>query len=162
MGHLDQWQHFAERIGSEEKRDAMKNLAHPSFFRVFDLLLGTTNPGLKLSLWSHNGVSWERERHSFMGATHGQTIEIFTLRRNGKRGWSVIIVKEYWWVGKESKPVKAVRWAKPVEGQRTDILTWFRAEEAGLDRRLFVREKAAASRAEYDHTPETDDYEVDE
>jgi hypothetical protein len=162
MGHVDQWQPFAERIGRKAGRDAVKNLAHPSFFRVFDLLLGTTNPGLKLSSWSHNGVSWERERHSFTGPTHGQTIEIFMLRRNGKRGWSVMVVKEYWWVGKESKPVKTVRWAKPIEGQRADILTWFRAEEAGLDRGLFVREKATASRAEYDHTLETASYEINE
>jgi hypothetical protein len=114
----------------------MKSLARPSFFRVFDLLLGTTNPGLKLSSWTHDGVSWERERHSFTGSKHGQTIEIFTLTRLGKRGWSVMIVKEYWWVGKESRAVKAVRWAKPIDGERGDIMNWFRAQEAGLDRRL--------------------------
>jgi hypothetical protein len=126
----------------------MKNFAQPSFFRVFDLLVGATNPGLKLSSWTYDGVVWERERHSFTGATHGQTIEIFTLRRLGKRGWNVMIVKEYWWVGKENKPVKAVRWAKPIEGQRIDIMNWFRAQETGLDRRLIARERSTASQAE--------------
>jgi hypothetical protein len=116
----------------------MKSLAQPSFFRVFDLLLGTTNPGLKLSSWTRDGVEWERERHSFMGPKHGQTIEIVTLTRPGRRGWSVMIVKEYWWVGKESKAVKSVRWAKPIEGQRCDIMNWFRAQEAKLDHRVFV------------------------
>jgi hypothetical protein len=123
----------------------MKSLARPSFFRIFDLLLGTTNPGLKLSSWTHDGVAWERERHSFMGAKHGQTIEIFTLTRPGKRGWSVMIVKEYWWVGKESKAVKALRWAKPIDGQRTDILSWFRAKETELDRRLTVGSASPAT-----------------
>ena len=116
----------------------MKSLARPSFFRVFDLLLGTTNPGLKLSSWTHDGVTWEHERHSFMGTKHGQTLEIFTLTRPGKRGWSVMIVKEYWWVGKESKPVRALHWAKPIDGQRVEMLNWFRAKEAELGRRMTV------------------------
>ncbi len=110
----------------------MKNLAHPSFFRAFDLLLSTTNPALKLSSWSHEGVSWERERHSFTGPRHGLTIEIITLMRPGKHGWSLMIVKEYWWVGKESKAIKALRWAKPIYGQRGDIMQWFRLQESSL------------------------------
>jgi hypothetical protein len=116
----------------------MKSLSHPSFFRVFDLLLGTTNPTLKLASWSHEGIGWERERHSFMGPKHGQTIEIVTVTKAGKRGWSVMIVKEYWWVGKDRKAAKSVRWAKPIEGQRSDIMNWFRAQEARLDRRAVV------------------------
>jgi hypothetical protein len=126
---------------------AMKTMARPSFFRVFDLLLGTTNPGLKLSSWAHDGVKWERERHSFTGPNHGQTIEIVTLTRPGKRGWSVMIVKEYWWVGKESRAVKAARWAKPIDGQRNDIMNWFRAQEAALDHQLVVGDASLTSRA---------------
>jgi hypothetical protein len=34
----------------------MKTFASPSFFRVFDLVLSGTNPGLKLSRWSGDGV----------------------------------------------------------------------------------------------------------
>ena len=114
----------------------MKSFAGASFFRVFDLLLGKTNPSLKLSSWTHDGTTWERERHSFMGPKHGLTIEIVTLTRSGRRGWSVMIVKEYWWVGKESRAVKSVRWAKPIEGQRTDIMNWFRAQEAEIGPQL--------------------------
>lgn len=113
----------------------MKSLARPSFFRVFDSLLSTTNPGLKLSSWTQDGVAWERERHSFAGASHGQTIEIVTVTRPGRRGWSLMVVKEYWWVGKENKPVKALRWAKPIDGQRTQIIEWFRGQEAALTSR---------------------------
>jgi hypothetical protein len=123
----------------------MKSMAQPSFFRVFDLLLGATNPGQKSSSWTHDGVSGQRERHSFAGPLHGHAIEIVTLCRPGKRGWSVMVVKEYWWVGKQSKAVKALRWAKPIEGQRSDIMSWFRAQEAALDRQL------KAGRASPDH-----------
>jgi hypothetical protein len=112
----------------------MKSMAQPSFFRVFDLLLGTTNPGLKSSSWTHDGVRWQRERRSFAGPTHGQTIEIVTLCRPGKRGWSVMVVKEYWWVGRQNRAVKALRWAKPIDGQRNDVMSWFRAQEAALVR----------------------------
>ena len=56
-----------------------------------------------------------------------------------------MVVKEYWWVGKESKAVKALRWAKPIEGQRTDILSWFRAKETELDRRLTVESASPAT-----------------
>jgi hypothetical protein len=135
------------RIGSDEaaKDHAMKSWGQASFFRVFDLLLGATNPGLKLSSWRHDGVAWERERHSFSGPKHGLTIEIVTLTQTGKRGWCFMIVKEYWWVGKESKAVKAVRWAKPIDGQRSDIINWFRAQEASLDRQLAVGRSAAAT-----------------
>jgi hypothetical protein len=114
----------------------MKSLAQPSFFRTFDLLLGATNPGLKHSSWTRDGVAWERERHSFTGPKHGLSIEIVTLTRPGRRGWSIMIVKEYWWVGKESKAVKSTRWAKPIEGRREDIMHWFRAQESALNREL--------------------------
>ncbi len=132
----------------------MKSLARPSFFRVFDLLLGTTNPGLKLPSWTYDGIAWERERHSFTGATHGQTIEIVTVTKPGKRGWSLMIVKEYWWGGKESKALKALRWAKPIEGQRSDIMAWFRAQEAVLDRRL------ASNRSRTSGTADASDVEI--
>jgi hypothetical protein len=126
------------------EQTTVKSFARPSFFRVFDLLLGTTNPGLKQSSWAYDGVTWERERHSFMGPKHGQTIEIFTLTRPGKRGWSVMIVKEYWWVGKESRAMKAVRWAKPIDGQRNDIMSWFRVQEVGLNHHFVVGDASLA------------------
>lgn len=125
----------------------MKSLAQPSFFRVFDLLLGATNPGLKLSAWMRDDVAWERERHSFTGPKHGLSIEIITLTRPGRHGWSIMIVKEYWWIGKESKAVKSTRWAKPIEGTRNDIMNWFRAQEGALDRKLVASKAPIAARA---------------
>jgi hypothetical protein len=116
----------------------MRSFARPSFFRVFDLLASVSNSGLKLSKWTHDGVDIERERHSFTGPQHGLSIEIFTLTRAGRRGWTLIVAKEFWWVGNEGRPIKATRWAKPVAGERADIMAWFRAQEAMLDRQLAV------------------------
>jgi len=121
----------------------VKNLAHPSFFRLFDLLVSLTNPGLKRSHWTHDGVHFERERHSVMGPRHGLVIEIFTLTRPGRRGWSLMVIKEYWWAGEESKALKNLRWARPTGGQRADILSWLRAQDAKIGRQLFVEVDAA-------------------
>ena len=57
----------------------MKSLVRPSFFRVFDLLLSTSNPGLRRARWIHDGVEFERERLSFAGPSHGLTVDIVTL-----------------------------------------------------------------------------------
>lgn len=111
----------------------MKNLAHPSFFRIFDLLLGAGNPGITLSSWTDRGVSWERERHSFTGPKHGLSIEIITVQRSGRHGWGLMVVKEYWWAGPENKALKSLRWVKPVTGRPSDILGWFRAQEDSLN-----------------------------
>jgi hypothetical protein len=124
---------------------AVKNFAQPSFFRLFDLLVSLTNRGLKRSHWTHDGVEFERERHSAMGPRHGLTIEIFTLRRAGRRGWSLMVVKEYWWAGEESKALKNLRWAKQTSGQRADILTWLRAQDAKIGRQSLIEETNAAS-----------------
>jgi hypothetical protein len=112
----------------------MKSLQRPSFFRMFDLLLSTTNPGFKVSRWTHDGVEFERERHSFNSPRHGLTIEIFTLTHSGRRRWSLMVTKEYWWAGTESQAFKNQRWARPLSGQRGDLFAWLRAQEAALER----------------------------
>jgi hypothetical protein len=112
----------------------MKSFAHPSFFRLFDLLLSLTNPRLKHSHWMHDGVEFERERHSVMGPKRGLAIEIFTLMRPGRGGWSLMVIKEYWWIGEESRALKNLRWARPISGRREDILSWLRMQEAKVGR----------------------------
>jgi hypothetical protein len=121
---------------------AVKNFAHPSFFRLFDLLLSLTNPRLEHSQWTHGGVQFERERHSVTGPTHGLVIEIFSLTRPGRRGWSLMVIKEYWWAGKESKALKNLRWARPTSGKRGEILAWLRAQEAKIGSQLFAKANA--------------------
>jgi hypothetical protein len=126
-----------------ERERAVKNFAHPSFFRLFDLLLSLTNPRLEHSQWTHAGVQFERERYSVTGPKHGLVIEIFTLTRPGRRGWSLMVIKEYWWAGKESKALKNLRWARPTSGKRSDILAWLRAQEAKIGRHGFIDETGA-------------------
>jgi hypothetical protein len=121
----------------------MKTLAQPSFFRALDLLLSTTNPGLKQARWTHDGVEFERERHSFSGPKHGLAIEIVTLTRPGRRGWSLMVTKEYWWAGPDNKAFKNLRWARPVIGRRNDMLDWMRAQDAALDRALAASRRVA-------------------
>jgi hypothetical protein len=112
----------------------MKNFVSPSFFRLFDLLMSTHNPGLKRSHWILDGVECARERHSYTGKINGFVVETFTFTRAGRRGWTLMVVKEYWWVGEETKALKTLRWARPTGGRRSDIITWFRDQETALDR----------------------------
>jgi hypothetical protein len=112
----------------------MKSFASPSFFRLFDMLTSTTNPGFKHARWSFDGVDCEHERHSFTGRAHGFAIETFTLTRPGRRGWSLLVVKEFWWMGEASDAARITRWARPAGGRRGDIIAWLRAQESTLAR----------------------------
>jgi hypothetical protein len=113
----------------------VKSLARPSFFRVFDLLVSQGNPGLKRSHWTHAGAEFERERHSFTSPRHGIVIDIITVTLKGRRGWLLMVTKEYWW-GPDDKPFKNLRWARPLGGQRADLFAWLRAQEAALEQSL--------------------------
>jgi hypothetical protein len=135
----------------------MKSFARPSFFRLFDLLLATSNPGLKLSRWTYDGVEFERERHSVMGPKHGLAIEIFTLTRAGRRGWRLMVTKEYWWAGEESKALKSLRWARPTSGQRGDIMSWLRTQEAALERAMPHEDRSKSTAANVDVTDDATD-----
>jgi hypothetical protein len=115
----------------------MKSLARPSFFRLF--------------------VDFERERHSVMGPRHGFVIEITTLTRPGRRGWSLMVIKEYWWAGEESKALKNLRWARPTSGQRGDILSWLRAQEAKIGHRGFLEDDATTDADDTPLTVDNDD-----
>lgn len=113
---------------------AVRTLARASFFRMFDLLVSTSNPGMKRTRWTHDGVEFERERHSFTSSRHGIVIEIFTLTRGGRHGWSLMVTKEYWWAGPDTTPFKNLRWARLLSGQRSELFTWLRVQEAALER----------------------------
>jgi hypothetical protein len=106
----------------------MRSLARPSFFRMFDLLVAATNPVLQYTRWTHDGAQFERERYSFSSARHGLTIEIITVSRSGQRGWGLMVTKEYWWVGVDSKPLKTTRWARQLSGPRADLMAWLQGQ----------------------------------
>ena len=114
----------------------MKTFANASFFRAFDLLLSTSNPLMKQARWLHDGVEFEIDRHSYSGPRHGLTIEIYTLTRTGRRGWSFMVTKEYWWAGPDRKALKNLHWARPLSGARIDMLNWMRGQEKAFERAL--------------------------
>ena len=107
----------------------MTSFARPSFFRLFDQLMNASNPRQNWARWTIDGVEAERERHSFAGPDHGVTIEAVTLTSRGRRGWSLLVVKEYWWAGAANEALKSLRWARPVSGARSDLLAWLRTQE---------------------------------
>jgi hypothetical protein len=114
----------------------MKSFTRPSFFRTFDLLLSMSNPGLKKSRWMVEKVTFERERYSFTNARYNIVIEIFTATYTaGRRPWSLMVAKEFWSSG-TTDTLRNTRWAKPLQGSRTDILAWFQARETSLGRQL--------------------------
>jgi len=137
----------------------MRSIGDPAFFRLFELLMVQINRGLTKTRWKYDGVDFERERHSATGPKHGLTIDIFTLTREGRRGWSLMVIKEYWWVGAESKPLKNSRWARAILGQRGDIVSWLKAQEAKLEHDAFG-ERAGASDAAAENEPPSEDTET--
>jgi hypothetical protein len=126
----------------------MKSFASASFFRLFDVLMDATNPHLKLAHWTFEGVNCEHERHSFNGHAHGFVMETFTLTRPGRRGWALLVVKEYWWVGEATDAIRLLRWARPTSGRRSDVLEWLRAQQLALDRRSNSTQSVGESRNE--------------
>jgi len=111
----------------------VKTLASRSFFRTFDLLLAAANPSLVLSCWSQDGVACVRERHSFGGGTYNFAIEVVTMTQPGRQGWSLMVVKEFWWTGDREKELRSMRWAQLLSGRRDDAIAWMRNQEERLD-----------------------------
>jgi hypothetical protein len=122
----------------------LKSFVSPSFFRLFDMLMSTTNPGFKRARWSFEGVDCEHERHSFTGRAHGFAVETTTLTRGGRRAWSLLVVKEFWWTGEASDAARITRWARPTAGNRGDILGWLRTQELALARTEIGRRSGIA------------------
>jgi hypothetical protein len=109
----------------------MRILGDPAFFRLFDALVAGANPtaGLKRPRWSIGETDWHVERHTFGGALHSFTMETVTITRDGPRGWSLLVVKEFWWTADQRKPLKDMRWAKLVGGSRADVMSWLRSHD---------------------------------
>lgn len=121
----------------------MKSLSDAAFFRVFDALLGAGNPGLKRASWDFASVHWERERLSASRAAYSHVHEIFMLVHAGRPKWTLMVVKEYWWGAKEGEVLRSVRWTRPMNGRRADILAWFRNQEQTMETRGGVTSRPA-------------------
>lgn len=106
----------------------MRTFADPSFFRLIYTLLGEAHSDMRRTKWSHRGVNWVRQRHTFNGNNSGFAIDQYLITKPNPNGWSLLVVKEMWWDG-EDKPIRSTQWAKPLSGKRAKTLEWLRAEE---------------------------------
>jgi hypothetical protein len=107
----------------------MKGLSDAAFFRVFDMLAGEGNPGLKMTGWDYAGLRWCRDRYSVLNPGYSFTIETFLITHPGRPHWTLLVAKEYWWGANEHKTLRNTRWARPTEGRHADVLAWFRGQE---------------------------------
>jgi hypothetical protein len=89
------------------------------------LLLGEAHTDLRRTKWSHRGVNWVRERHSFTGSASGFAIDQYLISKPSPNGWSLLVVKEMWWDGND-KSIRSTQWAKPLSGSRAKTLDWLR------------------------------------
>lgn len=119
----------------------MRSFGDPSFFRLLHTLLGEAGSDLRRTKWTHRGVNWLRERHSFTSNTVSFAIEQYLITKPNPNGWSLLVVKEMWWDG-EDKSIRSTQWAKPLSGKRAKTLEWLKAEERRVNA-LPVTEKAA-------------------
>lgn len=110
----------------------MKKIGDTSFFRIVDRLLGAGTGRTPRTHWSIDGVEWQRERHSYAGATHGFTIEVTTGVRGGRPGWTLRVVKEYWRDGR-GETTRDLHWAQVEAGSRAEIVDWLKRQERSFE-----------------------------
>jgi hypothetical protein len=103
-----------------------------SFFRILDRLLSAGTGRAPRTHWSIDGVEWQRERHSYSGATHGFTIEVTTGVRAERPGWILRVVKEYWRDGR-GESTRDLQWAQVEAGSRAEIVAWLKRQERGFE-----------------------------
>ena len=110
----------------------MRKIGDASFFRIVDRLLAPGTGRTQTVRWSIDGVHWQRERHSYAGASHGFTIEVTTGIRAAQPGWKLIIVKEYW-RDSAGESMKSPQWAHIEAGRRADVVDWLGRQERRLE-----------------------------
>lgn len=108
----------------------MKSFANTSFFRLFDRVVRPSDPLNPVTNWTRDGVDWTHVRHTFRGVEHGFAVDVFTGVKPGKRAWSILIVREGWWMGRKGDPARTTQWAHLVSGNRADAMAWFQAQES--------------------------------
>jgi hypothetical protein len=107
-------------------------IGDPAFFRIVDRLLGAGTSRTPRTQWSVDGVEWQRERHSYSGASHGFTIEVTTGVRAAASGWTLRVVKEYWRDGK-GESTRDLQWALIEGGNRVEVVAWLKRQERSFE-----------------------------
>lgn len=105
------------------------SFASTAFFRLFDRSIRPTQGLETPSAWTVEDVAWTHERHSYRGPSYQMSTDIFVGVKSGRRGWSVLVVRESWWARGKSDPLRAHQWAHLMSGARGDALAWFQAQD---------------------------------
>jgi hypothetical protein len=111
----------------------MRSFADKSFFLLFDAIIRHDNAGLSLDTWNARGVEWSRTHHNFGGPRYGFSLQVFVATHPGRRGWSLVVVKEHWWAGRRGESVKSQHWAKQMSGKRSTLVTWLKERKRELE-----------------------------
>lgn len=110
----------------------MKSFVDNAFFLLFEGILRNDRPKDEPGRWEVSGVSWQYERHSYESADYGFVVETYEIT-SVRKGWSLLVVKENWWAGRHGENIRTARWAKPLHGNRTEILTWLKSRQRGIE-----------------------------
>lgn len=115
----------------------MKSFGDPSFFRLYNALLGEGSPDPQAFEWTYRGVHWLRNRHTFTNPLYGFAIEVVLMTKSTPNAWSLLIVKEFWWE-RNGSSMKSGQWAKPLSGSKADIRRWVQLEERRQAEKLAI------------------------
>ena len=108
-------------------------LGDTSFFNLFALVAGATNPDRNRDAWDVDHVHWTRERTSHRGPHYAFQIELHTLVHDGRRGWTLLMGHETWWAPGKPDAFRNGRWVHLAKGARGDVLKWFETRQAELE-----------------------------
>ncbi|MGH6877146.1 MAG: hypothetical protein ACREHV_07165 [Rhizomicrobium sp.] len=110
----------------------MKSFADNSFFLLFDEILSRDKPKESPGRWAAGGVTWQYGRHGYESADYGFAVETYEVTSAAK-GWTLLVVKEHWWAGRNGETIRSARWAKPLRGNRTAIIAWLRSRQRDME-----------------------------
>lgn len=111
----------------------MKNSFNDAqFANRFSRVYIATNPGMKLSQWEVNGVSWHRDRHSYYGQAYAFRCDAHTLVYKGRKPWAILYVDETWWDEAAKNVVRSNHWGRQLNGSKIDAHSWFKMQEDAL------------------------------
>jgi hypothetical protein len=102
------------------------------FFNLFALVAAASNKDRMRDAWDVDRVHWIRERVSHGGPNWSLHIEVHTLDRAGRGGWTLLVGRETWWEGGEADAFRNGHWVHLSRGTRDDVLKWFEAREREL------------------------------
>lgn len=109
-------------------------LGDAKFFNLFALLASAGNPSRK-DQWQSDDVIWTHERSSHRTVSHSFQIDLHVLHHKGRRPWTLMVARETWWEGGAREPFRDGRWVHLSDGARADVIKWFSAREAALERK---------------------------